>query len=533
MIKLDDYKDKIDELKAKNYTNKEILRIIKKIHRSKTRSHKNTMSREELKQELLNDFWLFVLHIDIQKNDKSLVPDDSLYKEVCDKISQLDKYTLILMPRRHLKTLLVSLFLIWYILRYPNNAVTLVCETRDKAKAVMRGVKSIIINNKNFTKVFGVDLLAHTDNDKYKLTLKDRVSTAKEVNLQAFSIEQPLQSIRADLMLWEDVVGMKFIDSEATRNQVFKSWEHSDSILESGSKVIVTGTRYTATDLYNFILEQNEKLDEWNTSIYGIYKEDGSVLCPYVMSEEEVQKKKLKHTPQFFAAQYENRVIAQENQIFKVDEYLKYDSLNFDDIRYMIMGVDLSLGKGGDKSAIVIVGVNNKGRMLVIDAFSSNEILLDKFYDKIREYYNKYKDKLKTVVVEAISAFQYAFDEFVDRNRNNVHGIPFESVKSYSESKNTRIQIILEPALRSSKLMLPNALITNQIVNNYYIHKGLRDLIEELRFFDIKIKNNADDFIDALALAVDRIDEYENTLNYKPRSSFGKSNSSRKKKYDY
>jgi predicted nucleic acid-binding protein len=528
LIKLDDYKDKIDELKQQGYSNNDILSIVKRIHYSK-----NKMDRQKLKKALLKDFWLFVRYVDVRKNGKSLVPDEPLYKEFCDKLSRLDKYTLILLPRRHLKTLIVSLFLIWYILNFVDNAVTLVCETRDKAKALMRGIRSIMINNERFKEVFGIDLLARTDNDKYKLTLKHRVSTAKEVNIQAFSIEQPLQSIRADLMLWEDVIGMKFIDSEATRDHVFKSWEHSDSILESGSKIIVTGTRYTAKDLYNFILEENKKTNEWNTTIYGIYKEDGSVLCPYVMSEEEVQKKKLKHTPQFFAAQYENRVIAEENQVFKVDEYLRYDILNLDDINYIVIGVDLSLGKGGDKNAIAIMGVGKNGRMFVIDAFGSNQVLLDKFYLKIKEYYNKYSSKIKTVVIEAISAFQYAYDSYRDRNRINADGIPFESVKAHSESKNTRLQMILEPAFRSDKLLLPNDPIIKKIVNNYYVNKGLMDLEEELRFFDIKNKNNNDDMIDALALAVAKVYEIENIMSYNPKFHTLDTKKSRKEKYKY
>jgi hypothetical protein len=166
--------------------------------------------------------------------------------------------------------------------------------------------------------------------------------------------------------------------------------------------------------------------------------------------------------------------------------------------------------------------------------FGSNFVILDKFYYKIKDYYNKYKTKIKTIVIESISGFQVAYENFVKRNRIEVDGLPFESKKHHTGAKNTRLQMTLEPALRSSKLLLPNDTITKAIINNNYVNPGLLGLIEELRFFDIKNENtNKDDMIDALALAVDKVDELENVMSYKPRFKTVSTSGSRKKKYNY
>lgn len=455
------------------------------------------VSIEYIRETLLSSFWKFVRFMNIKKNGKVIVPNVPLYKEVCKKISRLDKNTLILLPRRHLKTLTVSLFLLWYILKFPNNAVTVICENKDKAKRLLRGIRSLITKNRNFKMIFGTNILAKTDNDKYLLTLANRETTAKEVNIQVYGVEQNIQSTRADLMLWEDVIGKDFIKSKANRENIFTAWEHSDAILEANSKIIVTGTRYTTDDLYQHIIDENEETEEWNTTIYGIYNEDGRVLCSYVMSKDEIELKKKKHKPSFFSAQYLNKPINDEINIFNLELYQRYTGLP--KIEYVFIAIDLSDGDGGDKNAFAIVGksVDNSGtssRYYLLDAYGNNRIDSENFYYVIRKFYNRYSEKCLSVIVELNrNGKTICRDTFNRLKKKHNDSIPFTGIYNI-EKKNIRIEK-LEPMLRTGELILPSK-------QNIKEGSGLSYLLDELRDFNYTINNNQDDLIDSLSMCI-------------------------------
>ena len=539
MIKLDDYKDKIDELKQQGYNTKQILKIIKEEYRSKAKETTDKRPKSLIQKELLEDFWLFVIWLDERDENKPtrppLIPTKSqLYKDICRCLTQDSKRMIIALPRKFRKSYLIKAYIIWYLLNHPNHNINLISETLNLSTDSLISIKSILSYNKHVVNLFGAELLASIGNNERKLTLRLRNTHKSGFNVYCWGMSNAITGKRSDIVIFDDIIGETFKDStEHTKQKTINKFYSVFPTLETYSKVIYIGTRWCRGDLIE-IIQDKDNLNEWSVFIESVYDENRNPKFPEVMDKEEIELQKRTLPPAFFAAQYENKIVAEENQIFKVDEYLRYDTLNFDDIKYMIMGVDLSLGKGGDKNALVIIGINDKSRVFVIDAFGNNQILLDKFYEKIREYYNKYKSKIKIVIVEAIGGFQDRYDRFKERNRNFSHGIPFDAVKGQSTSKNARLEFILEPAFRSEKLLLPSDLIVKQVINNNYINKGLLDLIEELRFFDIKNQNsNIDDMIDALALAVEKLNEYEDTLSYSPRFTSVNTNNSKKKKYGY
>ena len=452
----------------------------------------NKISIDYIQDKLLSSFWKFVRFMDIRKNGRVLVPNVPLYKDLCKKISELDKDTMILLPRRHLKTLLASLFITWYILKYPNNAVVIITDTRKKGIRLLKGIKSFFYSHKMLKAFFPEHRLAKIGNNEDTLTLSNRTTFAKEPNIATYSIEQPVQSARADLILKEDIVSDKFVKSKANREMIRYNLESLEAILESDSKQVVTGTRYTTDDPYNDIIEENNALpDKWNIIAYGVHREDGSALCEQVMSLNEIESIKRKHTAFFFASQYLNSPINDEINIFNIDTYDRYDTIpNLD---YVFMAVDLSDGDGGDKNAFVVVGkADNKYYLL--DAYGNNRINSEDFYYVIRQFYNRYAEKCLSVIVELNRNGKTIYrDTFTRLKTEHGDNMPFTGIHNI-ENKNIRIEK-LEPMLKSSELILPATHIVDA-------NPGLSALLDELRDFNFTTTANQDDLIDSLSMCI-------------------------------
>jgi len=456
------------------------------------------VKKSELRKILLNDFFAFVMYMDIQRKGKSLVPDHWLYRKVCNDISQLDKNTMILLPRRHLKTLIASLFITWYIIKYPNNAVMIITDTRKKGIKLLKGIKSFFLRHKGLKAIFP-DRLAKFGNNEDTLTLTTRTTFAKEPNVAVYSIEQAIQSARADLLLEEDIISDKFVKSNANRDMVRTNLESLEAILESDSKTVVTGTRYTIDDPYGDIITENKETNEWNITSYGVYLEDGSPLCPYIMDAEEIRKKRKKHTPFFFASQYLNNPINNEINIFNIGLYPRYKTIPH--IEYVMMASDLSDGEGGNKNTLDIIGVSDDGKYYLLDAYGNNRIDSENFYYVIRQYYELYKDKCLNIFIElnrnGKTILRDTFNRLKELNKDTMK---FTGVNNM-ENKNIRIEK-LEPLLRSGDLLLPS----DELIKD---GAGLFELIEELRSFNYTTTKNQDDYIDALSTVVVAIQRRE------------------------
>jgi len=462
---------------------------------------------KELQQKLLNNFYAFVHMLDIKKNEKTLIPNNKLYKEVCDNISNLNKNTMILLPRRHLKTLIASLFATWYIMKYPNNAVVLLTDTRKKGIRLLKGIKNFFQMHKIIKSIFPEYKLAQVGNNEDTLTLANRSSLAKEPNIAVYSIEQPIQSARADMLVLEDIVSDRFVKSEANREMVRYNLESIDAILEKDSKKVVTGTRYTINDPYNDIKEENEFTEEWNIISYGVYDtdyENSGVLCSYVMDKDEVEKIKRRHTEFFFASQYLNNPISNELNIFRIDLYERYkERPTTDDFEYIYMAVDLSDGSGGDKQSIITVGKDKNGKYYILDAFANNRINNVELYYTIKAMYNKVETKCVNIVIELNRNGKTVYnDTFKRLMAENSDMLPFSGVYN-TENKNLRIEK-LEPLFREGLLILPEK-------RNIPEGHGLQQLYKELTHFNYMMKDNEDDLIDALSMCIVAMQRREST----------------------
>jgi len=456
----------------------------------------------DLKNEILENFYIFVHFMNIRKENKILIPKNGLYKNLCYNLQNSESDTMILLPRRHLKTLIASLYVTWYVIKHPNKSVLIMTDTRRKGIKLLNGIKSFFMRHDAFKFLFPEHSLSYKGNNEDTLTLNSRTTYAKEPNVAVYGILQPIQSARADFILLEDIVSDEFVRSEANREMVRYNLESLNAILEKDSKKVVTGTRYTIDDPYQDIIDENDQFGGWNIIQEGVYKEDGTALCEEVMSLEEIKTIQRKHSKFYFSSQYLNDPITNDINIFELDKFGYYEQIPTYD--YVVMGVDLSDGIGKDSNALSIIGYKNDTYYL-LDCYANNRIDAETFYFKIRYYFEKYPRVLKVIVEANRSGRSILRDTFLRLDQNFNSKIPFEGIYN-SEPKNVRIHKLL-PLLNSQKLLLRKTSDNFSKLESEFLHFSYLD------------KNNKDDLLDSVTFSINYL-ERVNTVKNKDHKGF-------------
>lgn len=450
--------------------------------------------KELIRKLLLSDFWKFVKYMDVKKDGKEIIYDIDLYHRFCNKLQNITKNTMILLPRRFAKTLIAELFIVWYIINYPNKSIALFGDTLRKSKKILKAVHSFLRSPK-ITSIFG-NILADNGNNQEQLTLTIRDTTAKESNVEVYGIDIPIQSIRADLVIYEDIIGMDFIKSRAIRETTFDNFFAIRPTLESNSKQIYIGTRYAYDDLPAFIKRQNEITNEWEIIEESVYDDYGNVQYPEIISEKELNIIKESMPTSFFASQYLNKPIASENAVFLPNTYKTFSNIIGITFPYIFFGVDLAVMKDrkqGDLSSIVVCGKDGKGTLYLLDASHTREGIED-LYTKIKTLFKKWSPK--RIYIEAIGAFDFIYNEIKKLSQQDSIYLPVYKLMTQSTNKEIRIETTLEPLLRSEYLLIPDK---SYIGNNQSLNRLIN---EEMVYFDRNKDTNNDDLLDAFEIAI-------------------------------
>ncbi len=367
-------------------------------------------------------------------------------------------------------------------------------DVREKAHKILNSAKTIIRTNKNIRLMFGKKLLAKHGNDASKLTLSTRTSSRKEPNVQAYSMLQTPQSLRADLTIFEDVISHRYKTSIRIKEKTDRNFEAIIPILEKDAKIIYIGTRFHYDDIPAQIKKSNDLTGKWNVIEISAEDENGNATYSKIIDDDELKRLKSSISYSFYSSQYLNKPISKEETLFHPEEYSHYDTIpESSEFRSVIAGVDLAVSTdvNADNRTIVFVGVGKDHRMYLLDAYATKE-KLDLFYESIKRYYEKWKPD--RIFVEANGPFRAVYDNFVDKSVKDRSYLPFSDVVN-TKNKELRIELTLLPLLKNGMLILPDR-------KAYIDNDSLRTLIDiELAFFNPSIHSNKDDLLDALEIA--------------------------------
>lgn len=462
-----------------------------------------------LKQKATDNLYLFnKLVLDADSGDESFVKLAPFHKELCNFVQdRYDKKKLILIPRAHLKTKLITRgYTLNRIAHNPKIRILIYSATWQMAVDILSAVVKEIQVNEKFKALYG-DL-------KYEAPIwsQDRIKFAinkkREPSVTAAGIDNNLVGGHYDLIIMDDVVNRDNINTMDQILKVENRYKDSLDLLEPGGQLIVIGTRWHDSDLYGWILDQeNDIYKNYDIMIKQAYEGNISeakgfkALWPEKFSRRELSRRLREEGWYHFSAQYMNEPVPEDDAIFKKSWFTYYDEffirgklLN----KFMAIDPALSEKKDADYTAMVVVGVDEHGYIMVLDIvkerFSPNDLINEMF--RMRDKWGLSDVGLETVAFQKVLAYALRED---DRFKKRPFHIT--ELKANERSKDQRIRA-LQPLYENGKI-----LHNKNLKNNVYLE-------DELTRFP---RSRHDDVVDALSYTLDFI--YPAKQTSKRRSS--------------
>lgn len=414
------------------------------------------------------------------------------------------------------KTFLTGAFVVWRLLRDPNERVLIVSQTGAHAENIAIFIRRLI----------GIlPLTAHLipRNDQRDSTLAFEVNgceVAVQPSVKATGITGQLQGNRATLVISDDVEGQQNSATQALREKLRAYTAEYEAILQTNdnAQIIVLGTPQSAESIYNGFRE-----DGYVTRIFPArYPEDISVyhgcLAEYIINaissdpnlvgkpidsrftEEDLRLRETRYGRSGFKLQFQldttlsdadryplklrdliimplDREVAPERVIYGSTESSRIkeianigfsgdgffspssvDSSSMMKYNGIYMGIDPS-GKGKDATAYcVIAHLNGKLYMLEADSIKGHgydDVALMKLATVAKEY------NVNKIVIESNfgdSMFTTIFKPVL----YSVYNVYIEEVR-HSKQKELRIIDTLEPVMNQHRLIVDRGLVERDI----------------------------------------------------------------------
>ena len=529
----------------------------------------------DLRVQALTDIWAFADLIDFRGGKDSFY---SLHFEMTDFLcrhqivaenKRENRRRLMLVPREHRKsTIGTVLYSLWRIYRNPNIRIVVACKDIDLSQDFIREMRQyledpdLIENVWNNRPHIAGPLIPKltTKSSAYKRNLTGTEASDSKVvwtnyaiqvvrnlkdkqpTVKTASVNQSLGGKHCDIVIFDDVVSWDNCDTEP-KNKKLRRWIGDiESVLTKkatlteicpgfseyvGGELIVIGTRYYAWDYYAHLsgLDEEEMQSRLAKTGYSAFIRDvyvngvdssGGYICPEIF-DAEVERELIETesmTPQMFAAQFRNKIIADEDIVMTTDQlrivpmfvYKRTtikSVINYIEQReptdtghkvyqfHIKLVIDLASSQrdSADKSAYAIGGYDEKSQLHLIAAEKGRwtpSVHYRKIYDAAQHW------QLSTVYYESGVGYQNVFSHNFKMwiQNENLHPIMVQPLSvPRSISKNDRIKMALQPMFHNNQIIV-NASITNR--NN--------ELFDEIRFWNPTGTRNADEYLDLIEM---------------------------------
>ena len=424
------------------------------------------------------------------KRTEKFIPGDTY--SVKDKQEMSLHELMALMPRGTLKSSCVTIgFTIQFLLNHRDARVLIDSETFTKATAFIKEIKGHLEGNEVLREIWMAKWGVYPDQNKRSNTWSDsslvlahRVTSKKEPSIEASGIDVTKNGMHYDLIIFDD------LHSEVntqTKDQIDKAINHfklAYSLLDPDCPVIVIGTRWTYTDLYQYIID--ERADSFNFITRAAKSSDGELLYPGRLTITFLEKQRKGQGSYIFSCQYMNNPVDEETAKFK-REWFKYKNLS--EVEGLPINWYLTIdpsfeGDTSDYAAFVISGMDYQNQLYV-----RHILKVKRTYGQIVmltfELYRRFQPKM--IIVETLATQKSLEYSYKEKQREMGSWLPIRYVNSRQRSKEERI-VALSPKYEFGEV--------------YHIREcnQIEELEDELIHFP-KAKN--DDVSDAFATVLE------------------------------
>lgn len=364
---------------------------------------------------------------------------------------------LLLMPRGTFKSSVVTIgFTLQFILNEPNARILIDSETFSKSKAFLREIMDHLVNNENYREIF------KSIHGKYPFTKKSEMKLwtdsevilpcrnvpKKEPTISCAGIDVTKNGMHYDLIIADDLHSEKNVTNKEQIQQVIDHYKLAFSLLDPGKPMIIIGTRWDYSDLYQHIIDF--EAEDFNILKKSAYNPDGSLFFPEVLTEPELDKIRRRQGTSIFSKQYLNEPVSDENATFK-REYIIRKPLAEVKGRpcnwYWSIDPSYSDPRGGssysDYASMVLVGMDYMRelwvRHIIRQKMTYSEII-DKMFEVNMD--EKFKDiKQVKFVLEVIGTKSLSYELSNEQRRRNTW-LPVTEIKSRHNNKEERIRAL-------------------------------------------------------------------------------------------
>lgn len=185
---------------------------------------------------------------------------EGLHDEIAQFLCTTDKEKLILVPRGHLKSSIVTVgYATQRILKNHNLRVLITNAVWDKAREFLQQISEYLIDS-DLKDIYGSFLHKSAPWTKNEITIAQKTDmTRRGPTIKTAGLESVLTGSHCDLIINDDLVELNNVQ---TKEQVLKVIHFHDSlfaILDPGGELIDVGTRWGEDDLYGEIIKNRAK----------------------------------------------------------------------------------------------------------------------------------------------------------------------------------------------------------------------------------------------------------------------------------
>lgn len=362
---------------------------------------------------------------------------------------------LLLMPRGTFKSSVVTIaFTLQFILNEPNARILIDSETFGKSKAFLREAMEHLMGNDKYREVFkaihGVypwtkksEMKLWTDSE---IILPCRHVPKKEPTISCAGIDVTKNGMHYDLIICDDLHSEKNVTNKEQIQQVIDHYKLAFSLLDPGKPMIIIGTRWDYSDLYQHIIDFEQ--EDFNILKKSAYNHDGSLFFPEVLNEKELDKIRRRQGIGIFSKQYLNEPVSDENATFKRDRIVRKAwaqvegrpinwYLSIDPSYYDPRGTS----SYGDFASLVLVGMDYQ-KDLYVRYIVRRKMTYSELINEIFSIYTdrKFADcKGMKIILEVIGTKSLSY-ELANEQKRRGTWLPVTEIKSRAQSKEERIR---------------------------------------------------------------------------------------------
>ena len=265
-------------------------------------------------------------------------------------------------PRGHAKTTWGNnIYLSWLLSKNPNLRVGLISNTALQARGFSRAIKNTLEMNEYHHQVFGNLTGTHKWTDVEWIMKGSALHGTPYLNMYAQGAGGAIISKRFDLILCDDILDEENCATPEQREKLeLWFWKTLKPCLAPGGSIIVLGTRWAESDLYQVLMEEKK----WPSMVRGaIYKDENDrdqALWPEYWPLEALEAERRDMGSAMFACSYLNDISGlMAGNIFRREWFNYFDPHQLAPGHLVWkMGVDLASSERqrADFTARVVVG---------------------------------------------------------------------------------------------------------------------------------------------------------------------------------